>query len=283
MTLTAVKAAAYTHHLAILSPDPDRLAAYYADTMDMTAKRQGKGWLCTGPGRRLLIAKGAVNGLGHAGMGVRDADALAELHDRATSEGLKPKPFEAELFNPGAFAVSDPDGNVIVFGHAPEDSASKGIGRMPLRGPLQHITFATQDIKSFEDFYCGKLGFAVSDYVVREADGKVMTIFMRSNHEHHTIGVFFQNRTGVDHHSYEAAEWGVMKDWCDRFGDRKIKVEWGPGRHGPGNNLFAFIVDPDGNWIEISAELEIMYDRPAKTWPHEERTLNLWGPSRLRA
>jgi len=123
----------------------------------------------------------------------------------------------------------------------------------------------------------------VSDYVIRESDGKVMTVFMRSNHEHHTIGVFFQHRTGVDHHSYEAAEWGILKDWCDRFGDRHIRIEWGPGRHGPGNNLFAFIKDPDENWIEISAELEIIYDRPAKTWKHAERTLNLWGPSRLRA
>ena len=183
---------------------------------------------------------------------------------------------DAKLNSPRGLAT-DPDGNVLVFGHAPEDPPRKGI-----RGPLQHVTYATQDIARFEKFYTTQLGFAVSDRVVRD-DGKVMTVFMRSNHEHHTIGVFFQNRCGVDHHSYEAGEWGVMKDWCDRFGDRHIKVEWGPGRHGPGNNLFAFITDPDGNWIEISAELEIIYDRPEKTWRHEERTLNLWGPSRLRA
>jgi len=33
-------------------------------------------------------------------------------------------------------------------------------------------------------------------------------------------------------------------------------VKWGPGRHGPGNNLFVFIHDLDGNWVEVSAELE---------------------------
>ncbi|MEQ1719391.1 MAG: VOC family protein [Hyphomicrobium sp.] len=279
MTLTAVEAGAYTHHIAVTSPDPEGLANFYADAMDMGApQKHGAGWIVRGPGRRLIVTKGSKNGLVHVGMGVRDADAVAAMKARAETEGLSPQPFAGELFSAGAFTVSDPDGNVIAFGHAPQDKPTRG-----LRGPLQHVTFATQDIARFEKFYTGKLGFAVSDTVVREADGKVMTVFMRSNHEHHTIGVFFQNRTGIDHHSYEAGEWGVMKDWCDRFGDRHIKLDWGPGRHGPGNNLFAFITDPDGNWIEISAELEVVYDRPAKIWKHEDRTLNLWGMSKLRA
>jgi len=278
MTLTAVKAGAYTHHLALSSPDPERLARYYADTMDMTAVQHGTSWLVRGPGRRMIISRSEKNGLVHVGMGVRDTDALAELRARAEKEDLAPKPFAGELFSAGAFMVTDPDGNRMAFGHAPEDPPAKG-----LLGPLQHVTFATRDIARFEAFYAGKLGLAVSDYVVRESDGKVMTVFMRSNHEHHTIAAFFQDRTGIDHHSYEAGEWNVLKDWCDRFGERHIKLDWGPGRHGPGNNLFAFITDPDGNWIEISAELEVMYDRPTRTWKHEERTLNLWGPSRLRA
>ena len=279
MTLTTVKAGAFTHHLALTSPDPERLAQFYAETMDMSPpQRLGQAYLVQGPGRRLIVGKGAACGLIIVGMVVRDRDGLAEIKSRAEAEGLLPQSYASELFQPGAFSVTDPDGNVMTFGLAAEEAPRKG-----LRGPLQHVTFATRDIARFEAFYAGKLGFAISDRVVRERDGKVMTVFMRSNHEHHTIGVFYQDRTGVDHHSYEAGEWGVLKDWCDRFGERYIKLDWGPGRHGPGNNLFAFITDPDGNWIELSAELEVMYDRPVRIWKHEERTLNLWGPSRLRA
>lgn len=278
MSLTAVQAGAYTHHLHLTSPDPAALARFYADTMDMRAEPAEDGWLVRGPARRLLISAGKALGVGHVGWGVRDADALAGLRERADREKLEPRPFRSSLLGPGAFSVIDPDGNVMAFGYAPQDEPRKG-----LRGPLQHVTFATQEIERFQSFYADGLGFAVSDYVVRETDNKVMTVFMRSNHEHHTLGVFFQNRTGLDHHSYEAGTFDALKDWCDRFGDRHIKLDWGPGRHGPGNNLFAFITDPDGNWIEISAELEVVYDRPVKTWKHEERTLNLWGPSRLRA
>jgi catechol-2,3-dioxygenase len=111
----------------------------------------------------------------------------------------------------------------------------------------------------------------------------MMTCFMRGNHEHHNLACFHQDRSGIDHHSYEAGEWDTIRDWADHLATQDIQLMWGPGRHGPGNNLFIFIVDPDGNWIEISAELEVIHDRPVKDWPHGERTLNLWGRAILRA
>jgi catechol-2,3-dioxygenase len=88
---------------------------------------------------------------------------------------------------------------------------------------------------------------------------------------------------GVDHHSYEAGQWTTIGQWCDHFGDLSIPLMWGPGRHGPGNNIFIFVTDPDGNWIEVSAELEVIQGRPVKHWPHAERTLNLWGRGILRS
>ena len=131
MTLTAVKAGAYTHHMAVTSPDPERLAKYYADTMDMgVCEKHGVGWLVRGPGRRLILTKGDKNGLVHVGMGVRDADAVIEMMARADKEGLAPKSFKGDLFNAGAFTVADPDGNVIAFGHAPEDLSQGG----PMKG-----------------------------------------------------------------------------------------------------------------------------------------------------
>ena len=151
-----------------------------------------------------------------------------------------------------------------------------------INGPLQHLTFATLDVEKFVNFYVGKLGFCISDRVIHP-DGKLATCFVRSNHQHHTVACFKSDRVGVDHHSYEAGEWNTIRDWCDHFASNNIELMWGPGRHGPGNNLFVFIEDPDGNWIEISAELEIIQDRLIKDWPQEEKTLNLWGKAILRS
>ena len=44
-----------------------------------------------------------------------------------------------------------------------------------------------------------------------------------------------------------------------------------------------FIEDIDGNWIEVSAELETVHGRPVKNWPQTERTLNLWGKAIMRS
>jgi catechol 2,3-dioxygenase len=38
-----------------------------------------------------------------------------------------------------------------------------------------------------------------------------------------------------------------------------------------------------GNWIEVSAELEVIRDRPVKEWPHAPATLNLWGAAIMRS
>jgi catechol 2,3-dioxygenase len=279
MSLTAVRAGAYLHHLAFESSDPRRLAGFYSDAMDMNAAQTGEGeWRCEGPGRRMIIKRGENKKLAFAGLACRDSEGLDELRLRALAEGIEVLESPSPYFEKGAFAVRDPDGHLICFGIAKADECK----RKGLRAPTQHLTFASFDVEAFADFYHGKLGFALSDRVVHK-DGSLATCFVRSNHEHHTIACFKSSRQGVDHHSYEAGEWDTIRDWCDRFGERRIPLMWGPGRHGPGNNLFIFIEDPDGNWIEVSAELEVVHDRPVKDWPQEPYTLNMWGKAILRS
>ena len=42
--------------------------------------------------------------------------------------------------------------------------------------------------------------------------------------------------------------------------------------------------DPDGNWIEISQDLEHMpLEMAHRSWPHTEYTLNKWGRGVLRS
>ena len=272
----AVKAGAFLHHIELNSTDPARMARFYADAMDMEAREAGGTWTCEGPGRRVTFAPGENRTLGYAGFGVRDGEALGAVRALAEASGTAILPSPSPLFHDGAFAVRDPDGNLVAFGLAREEAPRRG-----LRGPLQHLTLATRDPDALERFYVDALGFLVSDRV-RADDGRLNTLFTRSNHEHHSLACFRQDRVGVDHHSYEAGDWSVIKEWCDRMGDRHIPLMWGPGRHGPGNNLFVFVEDPDGNWIEISAELEVIHDRPAKEWKHEPRTLNTWGRAIMR-
>lgn len=278
MSYCATQSDIYLHHLAIASPDPDALSAFYSKVMDMSAIRSDEsGYHCVGPDRRLILSKGNAKDLVYAGFACRNAEGLALLRTHAETQDVKIDISPSPYFGEEAFCVTDPDGNRICFGLAQSQDMPIGI-----QGPIQHLTFASFDVEAFQKFYHKKLGFEVSDRVLH-SNGTLATCFTTANHEHHTIACFKSNRQGMDHHSYEAGEWNYIRDWCDHFADHDVQLMWGPGRHGPGNNLFIFIEDPDGNWIEVSAELEIVKGRTTKDWPQAERTLNKWGQAIMRS
>ena len=280
MSLTAVQADIFLHHLEIQSSNPERLSNFYSNIMDMKIdKLSSDKFLCDGPSRKIIITLGKDKTLSHAGMVCRNENNLNGFKDFLNQKELKLKDYNSELYKPGSFSVEDPDKNVLCFGVLKDKSTASLNG---IHAPLQHLTFASEDVVSFQNFYENKLGFQVTDRVIKN-NGELATCFTTSNHEHHTIACFKSSKKGMDHHSYEAGDWNHIKGWCDHFASNNIKLVWGPGRHGPGNNLFVFIEDIDGNWIEISAELETVHGRPVKNWPQEERTLNLWGNAIMRS
>lgn len=278
--LNAVQADIYLHHLAIESKHPENLANFYSEVMEMKLKKISfNEFLCEGPFRKMIITNGTNKTLSYAGMVCRSDANLDKFKEFLYYQKVELKEFSSTLYKKGSFSVVDPDQNMICFGilNNEEKLHSKGI-----QGPLQHLTFASQDVEAFQNFYNKRLGFQVTDRVLA-SNGNLATCFTTSNHEHHTIACFKSDRKGMDHHSYEAGEWSYIKDWCDHFASKNIQLMWGPGRHGPGNNLFIFIEDIDENWIEVSAELETVHGRPVKNWPQTERTLNLWGKAIMRS
>jgi len=49
MPVTAMQASAYLHHLHLRSPDPERLAMFYSNAMEMTSSAVGAdSWLVRG-------------------------------------------------------------------------------------------------------------------------------------------------------------------------------------------------------------------------------------------
>jgi catechol 2,3-dioxygenase len=103
MVKTALEASTYLHHLHLGSPDPERMAGFYADAMDMGAARQQDGsWVVRGAGRRILFSKGSARVLVHAGFAVRDSQGLAGLRARAGQQGLAPVDAETAFFKSGA-------------------------------------------------------------------------------------------------------------------------------------------------------------------------------------
>ncbi|MDP7546747.1 MAG: VOC family protein [Alphaproteobacteria bacterium] len=293
MTMNSPLWGAELDHIRLDSVAPEQLAAFYRDAFAMAEQPLDDGtMLLRGQNRRLIV--GAAAGAGPAGgqpysaFRFPDGVGLAAYKAHLTAQGVNLMPSPTPLFAPGAFAVADPDGRQMVFGLVDTDRDGQNGGGTSGHPPgrLQHVVVATADLPAMMAFYEDVLGFVATDHVLREEAGGGQTLtaaFYRSTPEHHSFAMFLSDAARPDHHAYEVSCWNDVRDWADHMAGLEIKLWWGPGRHGPGNNLFFMVEDPDGYKVEISAELESMADDdPVRQWPHNERSLNLWGPGWMR-
>jgi catechol 2,3-dioxygenase len=268
---------AHLNYLHITSEQPDRLAGFYETQFSLERSMVDGQHVLRGGARALIISEGPSAKLLYAAYAVNDDSALAGLRQRLTARSVELEALSSPLYKDGSFTVTDPDGRKMAFGVA---SAARQADREPAR--LQHTVFQTTQLESVIRFYVDKVGFTVSDEVVNDA-GEIMTVFLRSDDEHHTLAFFRGSKSEWDHHCYETSEWNDIRDWGDKFAKQRIPIFFGPGRHGPGNNLFFMVTDPDGNRLEFSAELQrVAHDLAPGVWPHEEYTLNSWGRAWIR-
>jgi catechol 2,3-dioxygenase len=267
------------HHLRRDTPQPERLALFYGELLGDRVERLEKDlWLVQGNRRNLLIGKGASGGAPYFGLQMQDAGQLAAYARDLDARGVRREASPTPLFGGSAFSVVDPDGRKIAFGVS-GNGASPSEG---LPGRLQHFVCASTRLPEMQAFYRDRIGMIESDRVLE--NDSVAACFLRSDPEHHSFAAFRAPESRPDHHCYETDGWMDIRDWADHMSRLGIKLWWGPGRHGPGNNLFFMIEDPDGYKVEFSAELERMpREMPYRTWPHEERTLNLWGSAWMRS
>jgi catechol 2,3-dioxygenase-like lactoylglutathione lyase family enzyme len=267
------------HHLRRDSTEPERLARFYGELLDDRVEALPDAqWLVQGHGRRLIVGSGAKGAVPYFALAMRDAAQLSAYAAALDHLGVEREPSPSPLFGGGAFAVTDPDGRRVVFGLPVFNSEIE----KTTTARLQHFVCASVRVPEMLAFYRDTLGARESDRVLENE--AIAAVFLRSDPEHHSFATFHASESRPDHHAYETSGWMDIRDWGDRMASLRIPLWWGPGRHGPGNNLFFMVEDPEGHKVEFSAELELMPQEAAyRSWPHEQRTLNLWGSAWMRS
>lgn len=266
------------HHIKVVTGNVPAMTGFYERMLDMKVLDAKDGCsVMAGAARAMLICADQPGAAPYYAYAVADKEQLNALKERLVSRSVSVQAVDDPLLEGGAVMLSDPQGRRIVFGVGREARSFEGA---PAR--LQHTVFQTTRLEEVVRFYEEQVGFTISDEVV-DADGRLMVAFMRSDDEHHTLAFFRGSKDEWDHHCYETNEWNDIRDWGDRFAAAEIPIFFGPGRHGPGNNLFFMVTDPDGNRLEFSAELaRVAADAPPGVWPQSERTLNSWGRAWMR-
>ena len=85
----------------------------------------------------------------------------------------------------------------------------------------------------------------------------------------------------LDRIAFDVPDINSVMRGMGRMKDNGYPIEWGPGRHGPGNNVFAYFCGPDEVPLEYAAEM-LQIDDSYRThdsnyWKYTAGRSELWG------
>jgi catechol 2,3-dioxygenase-like lactoylglutathione lyase family enzyme len=276
-------------HLALASPDVDRLAAYYTEVLgfELSTRADGAAYLTPELAHHAVtVQQGKESGLDH--LAFRIQGSLGDAEQELAAAGIKAeRKTDAEPGIAELLEIEDLDGNRLQLYAEIEERGELGpSGVRPQK--LGHVCYFVRDVQATTEFY-EQLGFRWSDWM-----GDFF-VFLRCNADHHALNLLrSENNKRLHHIGWELRDWANIQTACDWLARNDYPLVWGPGRHGPGHNLFTYHRDPDGNVVELFAELDLMLDeslgyfdpRPwhhdfpqrPKVWTPGPRVPNSWGP-----
>ncbi|QCI63396.1 VOC family protein [Phreatobacter stygius] len=235
----------------------------------------------------LVLRRAGEDAVRAIGLEAPDATAVAEVAARVRRTGLALLTDRPSLpFIAHAVTLETPEGHVLeVHTPIPEDQAIRhgGPGIHPRR--LCHVNLASPDPMACQALLSDVLGLKLSERTeacdlawLRAADGR-----------HHSVGVARSASPGLHHLAWEFAQFSDFMRLGDLLDTQDRLMVWGPGRHGCGDNLFAYYVDRSGFLVECSAEMEVILDdRPPSVIAcppdlSNIKVVNRWGAPPPRA
>jgi len=175
-----------------------------------------------------------------------------------------------ELDAPGAGSgvmVKGPEGQRYRFVADSKAEEKTVDGNRPIQ--LSHVVLNTRDWETCERFAVERLGFRVSDRTR-------MMRFLRCNRTHHAIAYVNADLSSLNHIAFEMRDIDAVMNGIGRLREAGFPCTWGPGRHGPGHNVFGYFVAPFGPVIEYTAEVGEVGDDYRVGGPEDWK----WPPGR---
>ena len=117
--------------------------------------------------------------------------------------------------------------------------------------PMQvtHVVLNARDREACTRFAVEVLGFRLSDRTG-------FMNFVRCDRVHHAVAYAHADNSLLNHIAFEMIDIDAVMRGIGRLKDAGVETFWGPGRHGPGNNVFAYFVAPFGAAVEYTSEVQ---------------------------
>ena len=193
------------------------------------------------------------------------------VYARVQKSDLKHGKWVDEFDEPGrgaGFHVAGPEGEPYRFVAAKDKTAALPADRArPMH--VSHVVFNSRDRETATRMLIEVFGFRLSDRT------RVMN-FVRCDNTHHCIAYADNPGFSLNHIAFEMIDTDAVMRGMGRLKDAGCPTAWGPGRHGPGNNVFSYFVAPFGACLEYTSEVQRVGDDYRVGAPEDWK----WPPGR---
>jgi catechol 2,3-dioxygenase-like lactoylglutathione lyase family enzyme len=194
-------------------------------------------------------------GLLRATFAAPNRSTVEALHEQIARAGGTPLHQPMAIDAPGngyGFAFTDPEGRTFAVSSDVETHPS---APPPANRPskLSHVVLNAADADGTAQFFRDALGFRLRDQTTRMD-------FLGCNADHHSVATVRLGNVSLNHVAFEVPDLDSLMRGSARVRRAGCGLEWGVGRHGPGNNIFAYFCDPSDLVIEYTTEIQQVDD-----------------------
>ena len=278
----------HLRHVDLAVPDYDKQLEFYAGVWGLTE-------VATDSGLSFLAAEGSpeqyvvrlrkaeekrLDLVAFGAATAADVDALAEQLIAADVTLISTPGKLGTLGGGYGFRFFDVDGRTVEVSADVQVRQHRRVEEkeaIPVR--LSHVVLNSPDLDRTRAWYERHLSFALSDTLASPHMGEVMH-FLRINPQHHSLALSKGPHTALHHISFEMRGVDEYMRGTGRLLRAGVRKIWGPGRHLAGDNTFSYFLDPHGNTVEYTTELELLDE---DTWhPHvydfsQPEVTDQWG------
>jgi catechol 2,3-dioxygenase-like lactoylglutathione lyase family enzyme len=261
--------------------EPSRTAAFFTQVWNLAeVERHADSFYFrgTGPYHHILAIHPAKTGAAvrRIVLDVADRTALAALHDTVKS-ACPVLEAPHQVGTPGGglgFGFSDTEGRN--YGAVCEVVDHDDSGNQPDRPrKIAHVNINSADAPKTANFLTAVLGFKLID-----ASGP-LSFFHCGNTDHNSMVLAAGTKPTLNHIAFELPDLDSVMRGAGRMRDAGYPIEWGVGRHGAGNNVFAYFAGPEELPLEYTAEVlqidETYMPHGPEYWRFPPGRMDQWG------
>jgi len=262
----------------LVATNLDEAARFYEDVWGLAAvERRNDAIYFRGTARYhhiLGLQRGTQPAVVRIVFDVADRKAIAALHNAVVAAGCAATaPGPVTLAGGGfGFGCKDPDGRNLVFACA-DHADTADVADKPRK--IVHANLNVANHEATLAFFTRTLGFRIVD------ENAPLTFLHCANADHCSIVLANTALPTLNHLAFDVPDFDSVMRGMGRMKDKGYPIEWGPGRHGPGNNVFAYFCGPDEVPLEYAAEVLQIDDsyapRGSDYWKYKPGRSEQWG------